>query len=131
MTAIDLPTFMLYVDTYEFLVCTICEHALFTSDPASHALKHLPTTNITSVRATLGGKALQSPDFAYEVIKAQQLIRPINGLPIRDGFRCTRLACFDIFTSELSACKHITSTHNIRGRANQLKALQACKTQGL
>lgn len=126
----NLPPFLLHLKAHHFLVCTICEHTLFTNDLASHALQHLPPrADIASLRATINSLALQSPGSAYEVIKAQQPVRPLQGLPIRDGHLCSE--CDNIFISEVKACQHLGASHNIRGRANQLQALRACKIQGL
>lgn len=127
----DLPPFLVYLVTHQILICTICEHALFTNDLAAHARKHLPTgANLAPLRETLKGLALQSPSSAYVVIRVQQPpLPPLQGLPVRDGFQCP--TCYDVFLSEEKGHRHLRATHTIAGQPTQLKTLRACQIQGL
>lgn len=136
MSTSQLPPFIILIDDFQILICTICQQAVPSRDPLSHITKHDPTiASNTRILTYIEGilPTLQPIQEAYTAIRYRGPIRALPSLPPPVlGSQCNYENCLTISTSKALAILHLRKAHGLRGPSNELEVhLHPSYYQGL
>lgn len=136
MATSQLPPFLVLIDDFKILICTICQQAVPSKDPLPHITKHDPTiTSTPSILTYIEGviTTLQPIQEAYTAIRLRSPIKALLSLPPPAlGYQCHYENCLTISTSTPGAILHLRKIHGLRGSSSELQThLQPCYYQGL
>ncbi|KAJ5953711.1 hypothetical protein N7501_007990 [Penicillium viridicatum] len=136
MASSQLPPFLVLIEDFKIIICTICQQAIPSKDPLPHITKHDPTITSNTLMLTYMEGVLTTLQPIQEAYTAIRLTSPVRALPSLPppalGSQCHYESCFTISTSKAAALLYLRNTHKLRGPSSDLGVhLQPCYYQGL
>jgi hypothetical protein len=117
MPTAELPQFLVFIDAFRLLICSLCGHALIGNNPLTHILEHDPTlrgnTAVLNDIKVLIGQRLPIKE-AYQAIQLASPISPLTGLDAAKlGIQCLFENCGDIFSAETYTIRHLRLSYRV------------------
>ena len=133
---LPLPDFYGFYPDFHLMVCSYrgCQGALMPRDIKSHMARHITPEQATTYAESLGVivPAVKGVSQAHSHITEIGPIKPIWGIPIEEGFKCTWAYCGKLFTSKASILHHFTTNHKVKNAKNTaLDLISLCSLQHL
>ncbi|KAJ5138925.1 uncharacterized protein N7515_003773 [Penicillium bovifimosum] len=120
------PQFLVFIDLYKLLVCSVCRYVLMGNDPLTHIFAHDPTLRGNTAMLDYLRSVIAQRLPIEDTYRAIQLASPIDPLPGLAtpfvGRRCKFDGCASVFASHPSIEKHLREILKVHGTSAELGA---------